>query len=63
MDRLRRWAYARKFEATLPSKIDAAIDQVKLEDPKIADGIVSERGVFGQQGWSISKSNPAMNHD
>ena len=48
---------AQKFYATLPHKLDQAIDEVKEPDKPIKYDF-KEEGTFGEDGWSISLTAP-----
>ena len=49
----------RKFYATLPHKLDRAVEEYKEEvedtEPEITNTF-KEEGEFGKAGWSISRS-------
>ena len=63
-DEVNRAIQAKKFYATLPHKLDHAqeewLDAQPLDKPLTTD---TETGTFGEDGWSISKSHKAFDHD
>ena len=63
-DEVNRAIQARKFYATLPHKLDNAqeewLDAQPLEKTQTTN---TETGTFGENGWSISKSHDAFDHD
>ena len=66
METLQRAIRAKKFYATLPSKLDTAVEDYKKEvpdeDPEL-DWEFEEVGEFGQDGWTISYSHKSMERD
>ena len=63
---MRRWIQSRKFYATLPHKIDNAVDEYLAAtpepDPEL-DWKFEEVGEFGQEGWTISYTHKAVSKD
>ena len=66
METLQRKIRAKKFYATLPHKLDYAVEDYKKEvpeeDPEL-DWEFEEVGEFGQDGWTISYSHKSMQRD
>ena len=66
METLQRKIRAKKFYATLPHKLDNAVEdykkEVSEEDPEL-DWEFEEVGEFGQDGWTISYSHKSMQRD
>ena len=66
METLQRKIRAKKFYATLPNKLDNAVEDYKkelpVEDPEL-DWEFEEAGEFGEDGWTISYSHKSMQRD
>jgi hypothetical protein len=66
METVQRKIRAKKFYATLPHKLDNAVEDYKKEvpeeDPEL-DWEFEEVGEFGQDGWTISYSHKSMQRD
>ena len=63
---MRRWIQSRKFYATLPHKIDNAVDEYLAATPEpdpTLDWEFEEVGEFGQDGWTISYTHKAVSKD
>jgi len=55
---------AQKFYATLPHKLDVAEEKWLASQPQEPSQVIeTETGTFGEDGWSISKSHQAFDHD
>ena len=65
-ERLKRWAQKNKFNATLPRKIDNAVEEylesVPESDPEL-DWEFKEVGEFGSGNWTISYSHKSVKKD
>lgn len=62
-ERLRRLVQEKKFYATLPKKVDNAVDEYLAATPKDdpdLDWEFEEVGEFGQEGWTISFKNKSV---
>jgi len=57
-DKINRAIQAKKFYKTLPAKIDNAVEDCieEMEVLKEPTEVIKEVGIFGEDGWSISKS-------
>ena len=63
-DVINRSIQERKFYATLPHKLDDAEEKWLASQPvEKSLEIETEIGVFGEDGWSISKSHQAFTDD
>tara|TARA_Y100000739_G_C20315172_1_gene331798 strand:+ start:312 stop:512 length:201 start_codon:yes stop_codon:yes gene_type:complete len=66
METIQRKIRAKKFYATLPHKLDNAVEdykkEVPVEDPEL-DWEFEEVGEFGEDGWTISYSHKSMQRD
>tara|TARA_R110002012_G_scaffold7325_1_gene34546 strand:- start:247 stop:468 length:222 start_codon:yes stop_codon:yes gene_type:complete len=63
-DDLNRAIQAKKFYATLPHKLDNAQEKWLDSQPAEKSQVTAtETGTFGEDGWSISKSNKAFTDD
>lgn len=66
---MQRYIQKKKFYATLPHKIDAAVEQYKDDIKKTAkdqddlDWQFEETGKFGEKGWTISYSYKPKSED
>ena len=66
METLQRKIRAKKFYATLPNKLDNAVEDYKKELPEDEpelDWKFEEVGEFGEDGWTISYSHKSMQRD
>ena len=65
-EKIKRFIQEKKFYATLPHKIDNAVeeylDSVPKDDPEL-DWEFSEVGQFGEDGWTISYSHKSVEKD
>ena len=61
-----RFIQEKKFYATLPHKIDNAVEEYKAAtpapDPEL-DWKFEEVGEFGQEGWTISYTHKSVQKD
>ena len=64
-DEINRAIQAKKFYATLPKKLDNAVEDC-IEEMEVLEepaAIIKEVGTFGDDGWSISKTASFVNND
>ena len=64
-DEVNRAIQAKKFYATLPKKLDNAVEDCieEMAIPEEPAAIIKEVGTFGDDGWSISKTASFVNND
>ena len=60
-DPIRRYIQDKKFYTTLPHKLTAAENEWHKTQPNLnPEPEFKETGVFGEEGWSISLTNPSV---
>jgi hypothetical protein len=62
-ERVQRYIQSRKFHATLPKKLDNAVNDylssIPEPDPEL-DWKLEEVGEFGEEGWTISYTHKSV---
>ena len=64
-DKVNRAIQAKKFYTTLPKKIDNAVEDCieEMEVLKEPTEVIKEVGIFGEEGWNISKTASFYKND
>ena len=65
-DKAQQFIQEKKFYATLPHKLDNAVEEYKAATPEPdpnLDWKLEEVGEFGQDGWTISYTHKSVKED